>query len=156
MRIGFGYDSHRFVPGRPLILGGVNLVFDRGLEGWSDADVLTHAIIDALCGASALDDIGVLFPPGDERYRNASSLDLLRTVVQHVKAEGLRIVNVDSVVIAEQPVMAPYVGQMRARLAEVLQIDPSDVSIKPKTAEGMDAVGRGEGIVAYAVVLIDF
>lgn len=155
MRVGFGYDSHRFVPGRPLILGGVNLVFDKGLEGWSDADVLTHAIIDALCGASALDDIGVLFPPGDERYRNASSLDLLRTVVQQVEGRGLRIVNVDSVVIAERPVMAPYVGEMRTTLAEILRIDPANLSIKPKTAEGMGAVGRGEGIVAYAVVLAD-
>ncbi len=155
MRVGFGYDSHRFVPGRPLILGGVNVVFDKGLEGWSDADVLTHAIIDALCGASALDDIGVLFPPGDERYRNASSLDLLRTVVQQVEGRGLRIVNVDSVVIAERPVMAPYVGDMRTTLAEILRIDPANLSIKPKTAEGMGAVGRGEGIVAYAVVLAD-
>ncbi|MFW6055937.1 MAG: 2-C-methyl-D-erythritol 2,4-cyclodiphosphate synthase [Chloroflexota bacterium] len=155
MRIGFGYDSHRFVSGRPLILGGVNLVFDRGLEGWSDADVLTHAIMDALCGASALDDIGVLFPPGDERYRNASSLDLLRTVVQFVECKGIRIVNVDCVVIAEQPVLAPYVGEMRSTLAEVLRVDPASLSIKPKTAEGMDAVGRGEGIVAYAVVLMD-
>lgn len=155
MRVGFGYDSHRFVPGRPLIVGGVNLVFDKGLEGWSDADVLTHAIIDALCGASTLDDIGVLFPPGDERYRNASSLDLLRTVVQQVEAEGFRILNVDSVVIAERPVMAPYVGEMRTTLAEVLRVDPANLSIKPKTAEGMGAVGRGEGIVAYAVVLVD-
>lgn len=155
MRVGFGYDSHRFVPGRPLIVGGVNLVFDKGLEGWSDADVLTHAIIDALCGASTLDDIGVLFPPGDERYRNASSLDFLRTVVQQVEAEGFRILNVDSVVIAERPVMAPYVGEMRTTLAEVLRVDPANLSIKPKTAEGMGAVGRGEGIVAYAVVLVD-
>lgn len=155
MRIGLGYDSHRLVAGRPLVLGGVTVPFDRGLDGWSDADVLTHAVIDALCGAAGLGDIGALFPPGEERFRGASSIELLRIVVQEVSAKALRVVNVDATVVAESPRLAPYVEPMRGALAEILGVDANCVSVKPKTAEGMGAVGRGEGIVAYAVVLLE-
>lgn len=154
MKIGFGYDSHRLVPGRPLVLGGVLVPSDRGLTGWSDADVLTHAIIDALCGAAALGDIGVLFAPGDERFRNASSLDLLRDVVRRIDETGLRLVNVDAVVLAERPMLAAHVGPMKRALAEALEVDPAVVSVKPKTNEGMGFVGREEGICAWAVVLL--
>jgi 2-C-methyl-D-erythritol 2,4-cyclodiphosphate synthase len=154
MRVGFGYDSHRLVPGRPLILGGVAVPFARGLDGWSDADVLTHAVIDAVCGAAALGDIGTLFPSGDERFKNAASLDLLRDVIHRAEERGMHVANVDVVVLAEKPVLAPYVRPMRRLLAAALKVDDDRVSVKPKTDEGMGFVGRGEGIAAYAVVLL--
>jgi len=155
VRIGLGYDSHRLIPDRPLILGGVTIPFGKGLDGWSDADALTHAVMDALCGALGLGNIGVLFPPGDERFKNMSSLCLLEDVMQKVDSRGLRVVNVDAVIIAENPRLAPYVDKMRQSIAQALRMDASDVSVKPKSAEGMGAVGRGEGIVVHAVVLLE-
>ena len=154
MRVGFGYDSHRLVPGRQLVLGGVTVPSDKGLDGWTDADVIVHAIIDALCGAAGLGDIGVQFPSGDEEYHNAASIDLLRVVVECVHAKGLRVFNLDVSVLAEAPLLAPYVGLMRQSLAEATRVAEDDVSVKPKTNEGMGFVGRGEGIAAYAVALI--
>ena len=155
MRVGCGYDSHRFVEGRRLILCGIEIPFTVGLDGWSDADVVTHAVIDALCGASGLGDIGALFPAGDERVRGASSLRLLEEVVGKVRERGLSVVNVDVTVVAEEPVLAPYVAGMRTSLAGVLGLPVDCVSVKPKTNERMGFVGRGEGIASFAVVLLE-
>ena len=155
MRVGFGYDSHRFSEGRRLVLGGVEVPSDRGLEGWSDADVIAHAIIDALCGAASLGDIGRLFPPGDARYRDASSLSLLSSVARMVAEAGYDIGNVDVTIVAEQPLLAPHIPRMQRGLAAAIGIDPSDVTVKAKTNEGMGFVGRGEGMAACAVVLIE-
>ena len=155
MRIGFGYDSHRLVEGRRLVLCGVEVPFDRGLSGWSDADVATHAVIDALCGAAGLGDIGTLFPAGDERYHDASSLRLLEQTCRLVYERGLHPVNVDITVIAEKPVLAPHVAAMRKSLAAAMRIERGFVSIKAKTNECMGFVGRGEGIAAIAAVLLE-
>ncbi len=155
MRIGFGYDSHRLVAGRRLVLCGVEVPFDRGLSGWSDADVATHAVIDALCGAAGLGDIGTLFPAGDERYHDASSLRLLEHTCRLVCERGLHPVNVDITVIVENPVLAPYVAAMRERLAAVMRLEGGFISIKAKTNECMGFVGRGEGIAAIAAVLLE-
>lgn len=154
MRVGCGYDSHRLAAGRPLTLGGVTIPFERGLEGWSDADVVTHAIIDALCGASGLGDIGTQFPPGDVRFHNASSLMLLEQVREKLEARRLRVVNVDTTIVAEEPRMAPYVEEMKQRLSLALKVATDCVSIKAKTNELMGFVGRGEGIAAFSVVLL--
>lgn len=154
MRIGNGYDIHRLVPGRPLILGGIPLPYDKGLLGHSDADVLTHAIMDALLGACALGDIGHYFPPGDPQWAGADSQVLLRQVTALVQEQGWQIGNVDAVVIAEAPKLKPYLSQIRQRLAETMGIPMGQVSVKATTNETLDAVGAGEGIAAYAVALL--
>lgn len=154
-RVGFGFDVHPFVSGRPLILGGVEIPADRGLAGHSDADALTHAVADALLGALALGDLGRHFPDTDPRYRGASSLGLLAEVVARVRAHGGRVVNVDATVVAEAPRLAEWLDPMRKRLAETLDLPPERVSVKAKRAEGLGALGRQEGIAAMAVALID-
>jgi 2-C-methyl-D-erythritol 2,4-cyclodiphosphate synthase len=155
MRVGFGYDSHRFAPGRRLVLGGVEITHERGLDGWSDADVIAHAVIDALCGAASLGDIGRLFPPGDPRYRDASSVRLLASVAGMVAAAGFDIVNVDVTVIAEQPLLKTHIPRMQQELGAAMGIDAALATVKAKTNEGMGFVGRGEGIAACSVVLIE-
>ncbi len=150
-RIGFGYDIHPLVEGRPLMLGGVSVPSERGLDGHSDADVLLHALCDALLGAAALPDIGHLFPNTDPAYKNISSLVLLRHVSARVAEMGGIVVNVDMTLIAEAPKIAPYVAQMRQAIAEALAIDPSRVGIKATTNEGLGSLGRGEGMAAHAV-----
>jgi 2-C-methyl-D-erythritol 2,4-cyclodiphosphate synthase len=149
MSVGIGYDSHRFAEGRPLILGGVEIEHERGLAGHSDADVLTHAAIDAVLGAAGEGDIGTLFPDGDERWRGADSIDLLRTVVGTI---GGRIVNIDATVVCEQPRLGPYRGEMERILAEATS---ARVSVKATSNEGMGWVGRGEGIACIAVAAVD-
>ena len=149
MRVGIGYDSHRFAVGRRLILGGVELEHEAGLEGHSDADVLTHAVIDAVLGAGGLGDLGTHFPPDDETWRDADSLDLLRTVVGMLSGS---IANVDATVICEAPKLGPHRGDMERNLSEVLGVH---VSVKASTNEGMGFIGRGEGIACIAVALVD-
>ena len=155
MRVGIGYDSHRFVSGRPLVLGGVRIPFDTGLAGHSDADVVAHAVTDALLGAAGLGDIGTHFPADDERWRDADSIELLRAAVRILEERNYQVVNVDVTVVAEQPKLRPHVDAMRARLADALAISPDNVSVKGKTNEQMGWVGRGEGIAGMAVALID-
>jgi 2-C-methyl-D-erythritol 2,4-cyclodiphosphate synthase len=152
---GIGFDSHRLEPGRRLVLGGVEIPHELGLQGHSDADVLTHAVIDALLGAAGLGDIGELFPDTDERHRDADSLELLAEVVARVGAAGLAIVNVDCTLIAEQPKLAPHKPAIRARLAAVLGIATERVNVKATTAERMGFVGRAEGLAALAVAGLD-
>lgn len=154
IRIGNGYDIHRLVEGRPLILGGVTIPHDRGLDGHSDADVLTHAIMDALLGALSLGDIGLYFPPGDPQWAGADSLKLLAQVNTMVQEKGWTVCNVDSVIVAEQPKMKPHIEAMRSRLAQVLAVDPSQVGVKATTNETLGPVGRQEGIAVYAVALL--
>ncbi|KYO67388.1 2-C-methyl-D-erythritol 2,4-cyclodiphosphate synthase [Thermovenabulum gondwanense] len=154
MRIGIGYDTHRLVEGRKLIVGGVNIPFEKGLLGHSDADVLVHAINDALLGAAALGDIGRHFPDTDPKYKDISSLVLMKRVAELLKEEGFGIVNIDSVIIAEKPKFAPYIEKMRENIAFALNIQKEKVSIKATTTEGMGFEGRGEGISAKAVCLI--
>jgi len=153
-RVGLGIDVHRLVAGRPLILGGVEVPFERGLLGHSDADVLTHALCDALLGAAGLGDIGIHYPDTDKRFRGISSLRLLEDVVDKLRGAGWRVVNVDVTVIAERPTLSRYFGAMRANLALVLGIDETRVNLKATTSETMGAIGRGEGIAAWAVCLI--
>lgn len=152
LRIGFGFDVHRLVEGRKLVLGGIEVPFTRGLFGHSDADVILHAIMDAMLGGAALGDIGQHFPPGDEQYRNISSIILLNRVAGLVAARQLVVHNLDVVVVAEEPKLLPYVPAMRSKIAQTLGIDVENVSIKGKTTEGLGFTGRGEGIAAYAVV----
>jgi 2-C-methyl-D-erythritol 4-phosphate cytidylyltransferase/2-C-methyl-D-erythritol 2,4-cyclodiphosphate synthase len=154
MRVGFGYDSHRLVDGRPLILGGIRIPFERGLAGHSDADVVAHAVTDAILGASALGDIGQLFPDTDATWKDADSLDLLARAARRVRDAGFEIVNVDVAVIAERPKLAPYREGICANLARAMGLAATKVSVKGKTNEGADAVGRGEAIVAHAVALL--
>ncbi len=149
---GIGYDSHRLARGRKLILGGVQIPGDLGLEGHSDADVLTHAVIDALLGASGLGDIGQHFPDSEERYRDADSLELLAAVLPLVHAQGLELVNVDATVVMERPKLAPHRDAIRESLAAVLGIALARVNVKASTGEGIGFVGRGEGVAAVAVV----
>lgn len=151
---GFGYDVHRLVPGRRCVLGGVDIPFDRGLDGHSDADVLLHAVMDALLGAAAQGDIGTHFPPSDERWRGADSRDLLRSVHGIVSQSGWRIANIDCTVVAEAPRIAPHTGSMRANIAADTGISAARVSVKATTNETMGFVGRGEGIAAMATVLL--
>ena len=153
-RIGVGYDSHRFADGRPLVLGGVNIPFPKGLAGHSDADVLTHALIDALLGALAAGDIGQVFPDTDEKWRGVSSMILLVRVVRDIRARGYRVGNIDAVIIAEQPRLAPHLPAIRKSLAASLAVAGSDVSVKGKTNEGMGALGAGEGMAAHVVVIL--
>lgn len=154
IRIGNGYDIHRLVAGRPLILGGVNIPHEVGLLGHSDADVLTHAIMDAMLGALSLGDIGHYFPPTDPQWAGADSLVLLDKVHQLIRDRGWQISNIDSVVVAERPKLKPHIPAMRDRLAQVLNLQPDQVGVKATTNEKLDAVGREEGIAAYAVVLL--
>jgi 2-C-methyl-D-erythritol 2,4-cyclodiphosphate synthase len=154
MRVGIGYDSHRFANGRPLILGGVEIPHEQGLTGHSDADAVCHAITDAMLGAAALGDIGTHFPPSDERWKNADSTELLRQTSVLLEERGYQVVNVDVTVICEVPKIGPHVQAMRERLAAVLGIGIKHVSIKGKTNEGMGWIGRGEGIATMATVLI--
>ena len=155
MRVGIGYDSHRFTPGRPLILGGVRIPFEQGLAGHSDADVVAHAVTDAILGAAALGDIGAHFPPGDDRWTDADSIELLRAAVRILEERNYQVVNVDVTLVLEQPRLGPHVDAMRARLADALSISPENVSIKGKTNEQMGWIGRGEGVAGMAVALID-
>jgi 2-C-methyl-D-erythritol 2,4-cyclodiphosphate synthase len=156
MRAGIGYDIHPFERGRPLVLGGVRIEHEAGLAGHSDGDALAHAVIDALLGAAALGDIGTHFPSGDERYRDANSLDLLGAAARMVAEAGYRIANVDATVMAEQPRLASHIAAMRRTLAGALGTLEGIVSVKATTADGLGALGRGEGIAALAVVLLDF
>ena len=155
VRIGHGYDVHRLVPGRRLMLGGIEIPFEKGLLGHSDADVLLHALADALLGAAALGDIGQHFPPSDEKFKDADSAALLASVVAMVHNAGYKsICNVDCIVMAERPKLSSYIDAMRQRIAEVLMISPEAVSIKATTCEGLGFVGREEGMAASAVCLI--
>lgn len=153
MRIGIGYDSHRLVEGRRLVLGGIDIPFEKGLLGHSDADVLLHAIIDAVLGALGLGDIGRHFPDTDDTWKNASSMDLLTKTVELTKKQGFVIVNIDSTIITERPKLQPYVGKMKEAIA-TSGISADAVNIKAKTNEGMGFIGRGEGIAAQAVCLL--
>ena len=154
VRIGNGYDIHKLGPERPLILGGIKIDHEMGLIGHSDADVLTHAIMDAMLGALSLGDIGHYFPPSDPQWAGADSIDLLKRVNDLVKGAGWRISNIDSVVVAERPKLKPYIEKMRSRLATTLELETDQVSIKATTNEKLGPVGREEGIAAYAVVLL--
>ena len=154
IRIGFGYDVHRFADGRPLVLGGIRIPSERGLLGHSDADVLLHAICDALLGALALGDIGMHFPDTDPAWKDADSAKLLAGVVSIVAEKGFHVVNVDSTVVLERPRLRAHVDAMRGRIAEILGIDSSQVSVKATTSEGMGFVGTSEGAAAYATCLV--
>lgn len=154
IRIGNGYDIHRLVEGRPLILGGIQIEHSLGLLGHSDADVLTHAIMDGMLGALSLGDIGRYFPPSDPKWAGADSIVLLQQVHQMVQSRGWYIGNIDSVIVAERPKLKPHISAMRDRLADVLQLEPDQVGIKATTNEQLGPVGREEGIAVYAVVLL--
>ena len=154
MRIGQGYDVHRLVAERPLILGGIEIPYEKGLLGHSDADVLLHAISDALLGAAALGDIGAHFPDSDPAYRGADSAELLRAVGNLIRAAGYEIGNIDSTVVCQAPKLAPHIASVRARIAEVLALPTEAVSVKASTEEHMGFTGRGEGIAAHAVCLL--
>ena len=155
MRIGHGYDVHRLVVGRSLILGGVRIPFEKGLDGHSDADVLTHAVMDALLGAAAMGDIGKLFPDTDDRYLGADSIALLREVDRRLTEAGYRLGNLDVTVIAQRPKLAPYINQMRQNLAAALHTELQNVSVKATTEEHLGFTGSGEGIAAHAVCLLE-
>jgi 2-C-methyl-D-erythritol 2,4-cyclodiphosphate synthase len=154
MRVGFGFDAHRFTTGRSLFLGGIQIPYKYGLEGYSDADVVLHALIDSLLGAACLGDIGQHFPPGDSRFKDISSVILLEEVVKIISDAGYEVVNVDVVALLEEPRLSPYLDTMRERIADVLGVDVERVSIKATTTEGMGFTGRGEGIAAQAVALL--
>ena len=154
-RVGLGYDSHRLAPGRRLILGGVEIPSDVGLDGHSDADVLTHAVIDALLGAAALGDIGTHFPDSDERWRDADSIELLERVSGMLAERGMTVVNVDVTVVIERPKIAPHRAMIVERLASAIGIDPGAVSVKATTGEGIGFVGRGEGAAALATAALE-
>jgi 2-C-methyl-D-erythritol 2,4-cyclodiphosphate synthase len=155
MRIGHGFDAHRLETGRKFILGGVEVPNDRGPAGHSDGDVLTHAVADSILGACALGDLGTYFPSGDERWRNADSLDMLALCVKMVREGGYLIRNVDATVVVERPVLAAHLPSMRERIADVLGIPASEVSVKAKTSDKLGYTGDGSGIAAYAVALIE-
>ena len=154
IRTGIGYDVHRFAPGRRLILGGLEIPHGQGLEGHSDADVLTHAIIDALLGAAALGDIGQHFPDTDERYKDADSLELLRSAVGLVRDQGFELANIDATIVLERPAVSPHRDQIRARISQALNVDVDRVSVKATRGEGMGFVGREEGAAALAVATL--
>lgn len=154
-RIGIGYDIHKLIEGRDLIIGGIKIPYEKGLEGHSDADVLVHAIIDSLLGALAMDDIGTLFPDTDDRFKNADSLLLLKKVYDKVQAQGYWISNIDTNIIAQEPKLMPYIPQMKAVLAPHLGLDQMDISIKAKTKEQLDAVGEKLAIEAQAIVMLE-
>ncbi|MDK2821557.1 MAG: 2-C-methyl-D-erythritol 2,4-cyclodiphosphate synthase [Clostridia bacterium] len=154
MRIGYGYDVHRLVPDRKFVLGGVTIPYSLGLEGHSDADVLLHALADALLGALALGDIGQHFPPSNPKYKDADSMELLKEVYQMVKKKGFKLGNADTVIIAQKPRLVPYIDKMRERISTEIQVDKDQISIKATTTEGLGFTGRQEGIAAQAVVLL--
>lgn len=154
-RIGTGYDIHKLIEGRDLIIGGIKITHEKGLLGHSDADVLIHALIDAMLGALALDDIGTLFPDTDSQYKNIDSTILLKHVYNLVKEKGYKIVNIDSNIIAQAPKMMPYIPKMKETLCKILDLKPENLSIKAKTKEKLDAVGQQLGIEANAVVLLE-
>jgi len=154
LRIGQGFDAHKFVPGRQLILGGIKIPFELGLEGYSDADVLTHAIMDSLIGALALGNIGTWFPDNDIRYKNANSIELLKTVISNKNFNEWQIVNIDSTIITEMPKLSPFIPNIQKSLANTLNTKIDNISIKPKTTEKMGFCGRGEGIAVFASVLL--
>lgn len=154
MRIGIGYDIHPLTQGRRLVLGGIEIPSGKGLRGWSDADVLTHAIIDALLGAAVLGDIGSHFPPGEPEFKDISSLTLLEKVRDRLREGGWQVENVDATVVAEQPRLSGFIDKMRKQLSQTLGIGISQVSVKASTSARLGSVGRGEGIAAYAVALI--
>jgi len=154
-RTGLGYDSHRLVAGRPLVLGGVELDSDRGLDGHSDADALTHAVIDAVLGAAGLGDIGMHFPDSDDRWRDADSIELLRAAAGSARGAGFAIVNVDATVVMQAPKLGAARERMRERLAQALELAPGEVNVKATTGEGIGFVGRGEGVAALAIATLD-
>jgi 2-C-methyl-D-erythritol 2,4-cyclodiphosphate synthase len=154
LRIGIGCDSHPLVSGRRLILGGVDIPYDKGLSGWSDADVAAHVIIDALCGAADLGDIGTLFPSQEPEYENISSLVLLKKTSELLKAKGFRIVNIDVTIIAQNPRLSPFILEMKKRISRALGVESTQVTIKATTTDGLGFIGRGEGIAAQSVALI--
>jgi len=151
-RMGFGYDAHRLVEGRPLILGGISIPFAKGLLGHSDADVVTHAVIDAILGALAMGDIGRHFPDTDPAFKGIQSLRMLEQVLRWVQEAGYQVNNVDSTIVAQKPKLAPHLPDIQARLSEMLQVSVRQISVKAKTSEGMGFCGREEGMEAYAVV----
>ena len=155
MRVGIGYDIHRFVEGRPLMLGGVEIPHIMGLEGHSDGDALLHAICDAILGAAGLDDIGHQFPVNDDRYLNISSIELVREVSEKVNKKGFKVEYIDSVIILEEPKIAPFKDKMRREIAPALGIDINSINIKATTQEGIGAIGRGEALAAYAVACLN-
>ena len=153
-RVGVGYDVHPLISGRKLVLGGIDIPFEKGLSGWSDADVLTHAVIDALLGAAALGDIGSHFPPGEPQYKDISSLTLLGRVRDKLAENGWQVDNIDATIVAEQPRLRDFIDSMRQQLSQTMGIAPGQVSVKASTSNGLGFVGRGEGMAAYAVALI--
>ena len=155
IRTGLGYDVHRLAPGHKLVLGGVDIPFSHGLIGWSDADVLTHAVMDALLGAAGLGDIGAHFPPGDPQYKGISSLKLLERVGGMLKAKGWKVGNIDVAIVAEQPKLRDHIDSMCHNLARALGIDAADVSVKASTSEELGFIGREEGMAAWATALIE-
>ncbi len=154
LRVGIGFDAHALVEGVPLVLGGVELDYDRGLVGHSDGDVIAHALIDALLGAAGLGDIGSLFPSGDDRFRGAGSLDLLEEAYARVREAGYELVNADCVLVGEEPRIAPQRDEMRARLAGVLGVEPDRIAVRATTTDRLGFTGRGEGLAAQAVALL--
>ena len=155
IRVGIGYDVHALIPGRKLVLGGVEIPFSRGLDGWSDADVVAHAVMDALLGAAGLGDIGMHFPPGNPEYKDISSLFLLAKVKRLLDGGHWKIGNVDVVVLAEEPKLKDYMGQMTQYIAQALGVTVSEINLKASTSEKMGFVGRGEGIAVHAVALLE-
>ena len=155
MRVGTGYDSHRFAEGRELVLGGVRIPDHPGLLGHSDGDAVAHAVIDAILGAAAAGNVGSHFPPSDAAFKDADSMELLRRAVQVLEARNYQVVNVDVTVVCESPKIGPWADTMRQRLGEILRVGPSAVSVKGKSNEGMGWIGRGEGLAVHAVALID-
>jgi 2-C-methyl-D-erythritol 2,4-cyclodiphosphate synthase len=155
LHTGIGYDVHSLSPGRPLVLGGIDIPFDKGLSGWSDADVLTHAIIDALLGAAALGDIGSHFPPGDPKYKDISSLVLLAKIRDELAENGWQINNIDATVVAEKPRLRDFIDRIREKISQTLGINIGQVSVKAKTSDQLGFVGRGEGIAACAVATLE-
>ncbi|PIU57130.1 MAG: 2-C-methyl-D-erythritol 2,4-cyclodiphosphate synthase [Chloroflexi bacterium CG07_land_8_20_14_0_80_45_17] len=154
LRVGIGYDSHPLVAGRKLVLGGIDIPYDKGLLGWSDADVAIHAIIDALCGAADLGDIGTQFPSEEPEHQGISSLTLLNRVHELIKAKGFRVANIDTTIIAQRPKLSPFIPEMRKRISQVLGIEPTQVTIKATTTDGLGFIGREEGIAAQSIALI--
>ena len=155
IRVGIGYDVHPLTPGRRLVLGGVKIPCDKGLDGWSDADVLTHAIIDALLGAASLGDIGNHFPPGESQYKDIPSLTLLKRVRDELAENGWQVNNIDTTVVAEEPKLGDFINKIRQQLSQTLAITLGQVSVKASTSNSLGFVGRGEGIATHAVVLIE-
>ena len=155
LRVGIGYDVHPLTPGQRLVLGGVEIPFKKGLDGWSDADVLTHAIIDALLGAAALGDIGSHFPPGEPQYKGIPSLVLLEKVKRELDKNGWQVNNIDATIVAEQPKLKDFITRMRQQLSQTLGIDMGQVSVKASTSAGLSFIGKEEGIAAYAIAMLE-